>query len=313
MNEIQQLNQQIAFIANVAREYANATPEQRSKIDPQIVQATIQQYNDLKARRDALYIEQEARVQNELNQRRAEAEAAQIASQWRGRVIPKKEVVVRETPTTQWTWTQFNENSSYKALPATRKYMVDSLLSQWKYIWNDWLFHNADWSLYTARNWQMYVTWDWVLAWKGAINWDSMIDKEFTITPVHEWDSGLFPELGDEWNPSMTWGVVGINPTNEQFRISQVINWHTYEYWDNGSVKIDWVLQRAGNWTDYIIRETPVNNTWFNNTRFNNTGVNNYTWYVYPYYYGTWYNTWFNNSWYNYTWYNGTGNWFNIR
>lgn len=84
MNEIQSINQQMALIANLARAYANATPEQRANVSLSDMQAQLNRYNELKARRNELYAEQEARVQAELEaQRRANQQQLNTRGTWR--------------------------------------------------------------------------------------------------------------------------------------------------------------------------------------------------------------------------------------
>lgn len=88
MNEIQSINEQMARIANLARAYANATPEQRNNVSRADMQAQLDRYNELKARRNELYAEQENRVQAELEAlRRANQQQAQQTNRqwWRGR------------------------------------------------------------------------------------------------------------------------------------------------------------------------------------------------------------------------------------
>lgn len=84
MNEIQSINQQMALIANLARAYANATPEQRNNVNRADIQAQLDRYNELKSRRNELYAEQEARVQAELEaQRRANQQQINTRGAWR--------------------------------------------------------------------------------------------------------------------------------------------------------------------------------------------------------------------------------------
>lgn len=102
MNEIQSINEQMGRIANLARAYANASPEQRSNVNREDIQAQLDRYNELKARRNELYAEQEARVQAELE---AQRQAQQQAQQWATRggnkwgSVPNNQDAV--TPTAQ--------------------------------------------------------------------------------------------------------------------------------------------------------------------------------------------------------------------
>lgn len=298
MNEIQSINQQMALISNLARAYYNATPEQRANISLEDMQEQINRYNELKARRNELYAEQEARVQEELlAQRRAAEERAAINSRWTWRRINKNDVV----PETQ-------------VIQPTKPINV-VVTEQWEVVPVTEVTSNDDWNYYIGPITWMRIRKPFTIGWRPVGNyntsnsiipeWVISQNNSFEIIPLQEWDYIPFPygTFGTWAWADYTWAIsmwswnnitpVNINPTNEQFRISQVINWHTYEYWDNGSVKIDWVLQRAGNGTDYIIRDVPT--TWYVNTFLNNTWVNN---------------TWVNNTWFNRTWGNVLLSWF---
>lgn len=118
MNEIQSINEQIKNIANFARAYANATPEQRARISRQDVQHQLNRYNELKQKRDRLYTEQENRVMQEIANNQQQQPQINYYPLWR-RITPKvtqAEVLpwaVTPTPTTptvpeytnlKWHW-----------------------------------------------------------------------------------------------------------------------------------------------------------------------------------------------------------------
>lgn len=88
------INSEMNRIADLARAYANATPEQRANVDTNAMQAQLNRYNQLKAQRQVLYAEQEARVQAELE---AQRQAAQQAWVYNGG--GQKRRVVTPTPT----------------------------------------------------------------------------------------------------------------------------------------------------------------------------------------------------------------------
>jgi hypothetical protein len=66
MNELQKINQQMGYIADLARTYANATPEQRARVNIEDVQAQLNRYNELKDRKQQLLAEQEDKWAKEL-------------------------------------------------------------------------------------------------------------------------------------------------------------------------------------------------------------------------------------------------------
>ena len=79
------INNKMQQITELARAYANATPEQRERVDNATLQKVIDQYNELKNERTVLYAEQEARAQQELlAQKQAAEEAAKQIINTRG-------------------------------------------------------------------------------------------------------------------------------------------------------------------------------------------------------------------------------------
>ena len=94
------INNKMQQITELARAYANATPEQREKVDNATMQKVIDQYNELKNERTVLYAEQEARAQQELlAQKQAAEQAAQQARINTKRVTPRQRVVPNTEPT----------------------------------------------------------------------------------------------------------------------------------------------------------------------------------------------------------------------
>lgn len=72
----------MSLIANLARAYANATPEERERVSREDMQAQLDRYNQLKERRNQLYAEQEARVQAELEAQRQAQQQVQQQARW---------------------------------------------------------------------------------------------------------------------------------------------------------------------------------------------------------------------------------------
>lgn len=142
MNEIQSINEQMALIANLARAYANATPEQRNNVSRADMQAQLDRYNELKARRNELYAEQEARVQAELEaQRKAQEEATAAAAQGQGR----RRVNQNNTPTP-------TSVPSGEAFPVATN-------TDWTVRWSDGTNRNADGSIHDYSKDQSFVPW----------------------------------------------------------------------------------------------------------------------------------------------------------
>lgn len=87
MNELQRINQQMGYIADLARTYANATPEQRARVNIEDVQAQLNRYNELKDRKQQLLAEQEDRWAKELEAWK-QAQNIKQTIQWTGRRVP---------------------------------------------------------------------------------------------------------------------------------------------------------------------------------------------------------------------------------
>ena len=99
-----------------------------------------------------------------------------------------------------------------------------------------------------------------------------VVTPKTTVVPTKQW-IGETVWLGNatevDFVDSVPWNTVTINPTpEEQFRIGEMVNWHYYEYGDNGSIKIDWVLQPRNQsntlswfkWPDYSVGPYRLNN-----------------------------------------------------
>ena len=76
-NQLADLDKEMSNIAMFARAYANATPEQRARINTQDVQAQLDRYNTLKQQKLAL---QEELYANQLAYGRAQQEAQNIVN-----------------------------------------------------------------------------------------------------------------------------------------------------------------------------------------------------------------------------------------
>lgn len=100
MNELQQINNQMSAIANFARAYANATPEQRANVSREDIQVQLDRYNQLKSRRNQLYAEQE-------NQRAQQLQTwRQTQQQWlQWNYMPMWRVARQNTQAQAWAWT----------------------------------------------------------------------------------------------------------------------------------------------------------------------------------------------------------------
>lgn len=121
-DKIQDINNQMARITEVARAYANATPEQRANVSLSDMQAMINRYNQLKEQRTRLYTEQETRVQNELNAlAQANAPAPQINTRGTWRKIPQPQPQPQQPQPVVNIW-----NNKYPTWPLTLSWWQDT-------------------------------------------------------------------------------------------------------------------------------------------------------------------------------------------
>lgn len=279
--QIDNIDREMNVINRLAKAYMNATPEQRANVNEGDMRAQIERYKELKNQKAVL---QEQRAAAELLAARqaAEAEAARQAQlntrgTWRRAPNTNRQTLtnkqyrnrLNELAEEQAAWEQANREQIITPVEPITVSIDWAPITTWGQTNNNWYF---TWPI-TWRQFRRPVTIWWQVVWSPyPINWNSIIpgyvnNRWLWIVDWPTWESILswsnISEV-DIWN-NYTPAPINIAPTNEQFRISQVIGWHTYEYWDNGSVKIDWVLQRAWNWTDYIITQPRVN-TWGVNT-----------------------------------------------
>lgn len=247
MNELQSINQQMALISNLARAYYNATPEQRANISLGDMQEQINRYNELKARRNELYAEQEARVQEELlAQRRAAEQTATINSRWTWRRTPKNNVVpeteiiqptepVNVVVTEQWVVVPTNNNNWYYVGPITWMRIRKPFTIGWKPIGN-----------YNTSN---SIIPEWIIVRHWGPTWESILWGE-NIVPVNVWTWTV-----NTWSTE-TFPIFFRNGSGQY-----------YEFWDQWTIR--WM--------------TWMNNTWYNNSWFNYTWYVSpyFTWYKY--------------------------------
>lgn len=94
---IADINREMANIANLARAYANATPEQRNNVNIQDIQAQMDRYNQLKQQRSDLYAQQEADFQKQLEANRIAQANTNLNTRGAWRVVRNNPPIVTET------------------------------------------------------------------------------------------------------------------------------------------------------------------------------------------------------------------------
>ena len=212
MNEIQSINQQMALIANLARAYANATPEQRANVSLTDMQAQLDRYNELKARRNELYAEQEARVQAELEaQRRANQQQINTRGVWR--------TIVNRWNDRQ-TFTPI-ENPRWLSRPGAVAFDAN-----WMHVMND------DWTITTTPN----TVEDWGIN-QSYYPWMSMRTdiptQETNNTPIYRnWRNNLPNYWVTPWMPDwnvQTWYMTPVRRWTQLSAVEQRNNMPWYK------------------------------------------------------------------------------------
>lgn len=131
---IADINREMANIANLARAYANATPEQRNNVNIQDIQAQMDRYNQLKQQRSDLYAQQEVDFQKQLEANRIAQANTNLNTRGAWRVVRNNPPIVTETVVEE------------VATPATTPINVWQYSSWWNPI-------NAFW-------WRMWINMD---------------------------------------------------------------------------------------------------------------------------------------------------------
>ena len=202
MNEIQSINQQMALIANLARAYANATPEQRANVSLSDMQNQLNRYNELKARRNELYAEQEARVQKELEeQRRANQQQINTRGTWR-------------TIVNRW-----NNNQTF--VPVQNQWWLSNpgavaFDANWMHVMN------SDWTITTTPNQTAQTnlnTYDQRLLDEAQARWQQQ-------------NSLVNPNIARTNNMNNTWTITPISETQYRNSLPRYQQWVTpYSEW----------------------------------------------------------------------------------
>ena len=180
---LEDVKNQMAKYQKVAEAYANATPEQRAKVDPALVQSVIDKYNQLKEKRNGLLAQQETRIQQEMQQQRAAQEAAaKKAAQWRGRTVKKTTNNNAFPVATNKDWTiRWSDGTNRYEDGRIRDYWMSVNPNAWaqKTAWN-----NGYDSRYDVNS-PDYVYNKWSYNWK----WQYVVNPEFADT-YGKYDAG---------------------------------------------------------------------------------------------------------------------------
>lgn len=147
-------------ISQVAREYMNATPEQRNRVNPDLLASVLDRYNMLKA--DKLALEQSV-VAREMEAQRAameqQAQAQQRYNGWgRRRVVvptPINEEVIVEPVNTQPQMDLYHQNMLNNLIQQGRNNNVANVLSNQNL---------TAWNTIISSNWA-YPGSAWVVGW----------------------------------------------------------------------------------------------------------------------------------------------------
>ena len=154
------INSEMARISNVAREYMNASQEQRDRVDPQLLASVLDRYNMLRA--DKLALEQSV-VAREMEAQRAameqQAQAQQRYNGWgRRRVVvptPINEEVIVEPVNTQPQMDLYHQNMLNNLIQQGRNNNVANVLSNQNL---------TAWDTIISSNWA-YPGSAWVVGW----------------------------------------------------------------------------------------------------------------------------------------------------
>lgn len=284
MNELQDINEQMGRIANLARAYANASPEQRSNVNREDIQAQLDRYNELKTRRNELYAEQEARVQAELEaQRQAQQQQINTRGTWR---------IYKWNWGNGWNWrgggriiTQEQVAPSAGAFPVATN--VD-----WTIRYSDWTNRNADWSIHDYSKDQSYVPWMSVNpAYVNNNNQLSSYDERYDVnspnyvynktTTNWKWQTSALPEFADSYGKYDAWGrLVSQDVLDERAAYQDTLNmpWEKITWLNNidlltAAAPMAWEIVNSIRWLNNI----PVIFTrWWTAPAWSLWQVNNY-------------------------------------
>lgn len=184
MNELQDINEQMSRIANLARAYANATPEQRNNVNRKDIQAQLDRYNELKARRNELYAEQEARVQAELEAQRQAQQQVNTRGTWRR---ANNNVVINNEPEPKPNDIPHDYSKDQSFVPGM-SYRTDLNVNSWlpdydarydvnspNYVYNKW-WYNISWEYIVNPEYQN--TYGYYDAWGRLIPQDTLKERQ---------------------------------------------------------------------------------------------------------------------------------------
>lgn len=242
MNEIQSINEQMARIANLARAYANATPEQRANVSLSDMQAQLNRYNELKARRNELYAEQENRVLAELEaQRRANQQQINTRGVWR-------------TIVNRW-------NNRQTFTPVENQWWLNrpgavAFDANWMHIMND------DWTITTTSNTvnQSYYPW--------MSRRTDIPTQETNNTPIYRnWRNDLPNYWVTPWMPDwnvQTWYMTPVWTQTQTSAVEQRNN-------------MPWYKQMVTPYSEEYLREIWAISDNTSNTSTSNNNVGPYT------------------------------------
>lgn len=244
MNEIQSINQQMALIANLARAYANATPEQRANVSLSDMQKQLNRYNELKARRNELYAEQEARVQAELE---AQRQAAQQQINTRG----------------TWRRVNYRRNDMWP----------EAIVTRWVKQFSAW-----DWNIYDIQPWQVITDSQWNSYIYDQFSWniDYIWQNKWWL-----WTESFIP-VNNKWWLNQPWAIAFDSDWQHVMNSNGTIT-TTYNSWLRSDRPGSFSITPSGTytidsiWNQNVISNTWSYNNWFGNNNYTNNQNNNYT------------------------------------
>lgn len=194
------INSEMARISNVAREYMNASQEQRDRVDPQLLASVLDRYNMLRA--DKLALEQSVVAREMEAQRQAQQVQAQPANTYKTR----RRIVNNNVP----TFTPV-ENQWWLNRPGAIAFDANGM-----YVMND------DWTITTTPN----TVEDWGVN-QSYYPWMSMRTdiptQETNNTPIYRnWRNNLPNYWVTPWMPDWNVQTWYMTPVGTQTQTSAV-------------------------------------------------------------------------------------------